>query len=325
MIGIQDPNRVAISPIYAAPELFIDVMSVGSVATKESITTALSFDVFSIAILYCQLLFQYLDERTESAFRQQLASGICNYNIDLWLQYQLNSKVRKTRIEDSIQILYKRYGLWKLLQDMLQVNPKERITSQQALQRWNNILQYNKQQLNSATTTVVDVPKELDDGVFIREIFQSLIEEQNEECIITDDTLLVDTETTELSSAVLEFATVPTVWPLHYVATFNRAQPLGLILSEANTKSDDDNDNDDDEYDSTKQQQWDLATVNARPGEVFVKDIVPYGQADTIGIIAIGDRLHGVGELPLLNGGFQRAVELVRTILKVGYRFVFDS
>ena len=53
---------------------------------------ALAFDVFSAGLIFCQLLFNLLDERTDAAFRQQLQES--NYDLDLWLERELQSTVR---------------------------------------------------------------------------------------------------------------------------------------------------------------------------------------------------------------------------------------
>ena len=77
----------------------------------------------------------------------------------------------------------------------------------------------------------------------------------------------------------MEICPIPTLSrPLHYVATFSRQKPLGLVLSEA--------DEEDEPF-------WKEATKNAELGEVFVKEIVPDGQADKLGIFEIGDQLQG--------------------------------
>lgn len=85
--------------------------------------------------------------------------------------------------------------------------------------------------------------------------------------------------------------------PLHFVATFRRNVSLGLILSEADTKCTDPN--------------WIQATKDAQPGEVFVQSLTPGCQADQMGILEVGDRLQGVGELPLAGKGFERVVEML--------------
>ena len=57
---------------------------------------------------------------------------------------------------------------------------------------------------------------------------------------------------------------------------------------------------------------WKEATKDVVMGEVFVKEVVPGGQADELGIFEVGDRLQGIGELTFTDGGFERAVEMVR-------------
>ena len=53
---------------------------------------ALTFDVFSAGLIFCQLLFNLLDQRTDAAFRQQLEES--NYDLDLWLERELQSTAR---------------------------------------------------------------------------------------------------------------------------------------------------------------------------------------------------------------------------------------
>lgn len=111
---------------------------------------------------------------------------------------------------------------------------------------------------------------------------------------------------------------LPTVRPLHFVASFERRTSLGLYLAEAEAETL--------EMDDVSLLKWKQATADAIPGDVFVQGIVPNGQAAKMGVFAIGDRLHCVGELPLAGGGFERAVEMVRLIVfcgSAGWRTVF--
>jgi len=257
-IGLS--NRVAISPIYAAPEVFVNA---------DDGESALNFDCFSAALLYCQLLFQYLDERTESGFHQQLAAA--GYELDAWLQSTLQSKVRPNRLEDALLVLQDRPGLWKLLQGMLRADPAYRLSSREALQRWEKIL---KNAFESQTRKVEKDP-DFDDGKYLQDVLNSL-----------------------------QICEIPTIWPLHYVASFRRSESLGLYLAES--------DSDTDEMDAVNLEKWKQAVASAAPGEVFIQGVVHGGQAEEMGIFAIGDRLQGVGELPLACGGFEKAVELVR-------------
>lgn len=259
-IGLS--GRVAISPIYAAPEIFVD-----SSDTKH----AVNFDCFSAALLFCQLLFQYLDERTESGFHQQLANA--QWDLDVWLQSALQSKVRPAGLESALQVLEERPGLWKLLQDLFRENPADRLSSKAALKRWKKVL--DNALSSGARFTNENPDPDLNDGPFLLDVLQSL-----------------------------QVCEIPTVWPLHFVASFERKTSLGLYLAESDVDTSD--------MDDAAKRKWNLATADAAPGEVFVQGIVLGGQAAKMEVFAIGDRLQGVGELPLAGGGFERAVEMVR-------------
>lgn len=244
-VGMDDEKRVAVSPVYAAPEIFID--------TKRG---PLTFDVFSAALIYCQLLFGFLDERADAGFHQQLAA--CDWDLEKWLDKQLLSKVRRRGLEEAIQVLSERPGLFRLLSDMFKRDPEYRIRSKQALNRFQKILMKE------------EVPT---DGRFFQSVSESM-----------------------------DFCVVEPVKyrPLHFVASFKLRASLGLVLSETGEG-----------IDSISKQEWDEATKDATPGQVFVKEIVEGGQASRMGIFEIGDNLQAVGELPLAAGGFQRVVELL--------------
>ena len=93
----------------------------------------------------------------------------------------------------------------------------------------------------------------------------------------------------------MEICELPTVSrPLHFVATFSRKKPLGLVFSEV------DEDSKDDDTETTASHLRLEATKDALPGEVFIKEIIPGGQADELGIFEIGDRLQGIG-VPILH------------------------
>ena len=275
-VGLEDPTRVAVSPNYVAPETYIQP------SDKDD---AFKFDVYSAALIICQLILNYLDEVTDAGFNQQFSIEAKN-DLDVWLsRCELSKKVRPDGLEDALQYLASRPGLWNLLKQMLQVSPNQRLSSQQALKRWNTILSYAQ-----STTTTIDQYEEpwMDDGKFFNAVLQNF-----EQCEIPLD------EDDEM--------TLPRA--LHYVATFERKMSLGLILSEVDTVTDDD----DDEMDEVSLQKWNEATKNAQAGEVYVRRIVPMGQADLMGkgIIDVGDQVQGVGELPLLRGGFSRVLELL--------------
>lgn len=267
-IGMNS-NRVTISPLYSAPEVFFD-----SSDTKNVV----NFDCFSTALLYLQLLFQYLDERTESGFHQQLLNA--QWDLDVWLHTALQSKVRPAGLEQALQVIEDRPGLWKLLQDMLRVRPGDRLSSSAALERFNKILD---NALRPGTRLVAEKPDEdLYDGPYLMDVLETL-----------------------------KVCEVPSVWPLQYVASFDRQTTMGLYLAEA--------DADISELDEVAAQQWKQATVDARIGDVFVQEIIPGSQADLMGVVQVGDRLQGVGEIPLGDGGFDRAVQTVRKSCRKTY------
>ena len=285
-IGL-DLNRVAISPIYAAPEIYLDQSGGTKYATN--------FDCFSVALLFCQLLFQYLDERTESGFHQQIANQNVPWDLDSWLQSAIQSKVRPVGLAEALQVLSERPGLWKLLQEMLNPNPTERLSSTDALRRWNKI-----RTNTSKKGTIIEIDENI--GTADREgIDPDLV----------DSPYLLDV----LES--LETCEIPTIRPLHFVTSFDRSASLGLYLAEADGV-------DITSMDETIQEQWQRATADAGSGEVFVQDIIPGGQADQMGVFAIGDRLQGVGELPLAGGGFERATELVCPLSSYRFQFEFE-
>ena len=68
---------------------------------------------------------------------------------------------------------------------------------------------------------------------------------------------------------------------------------MGLILSEIDEEEDN--------------PLWKEVTKDVLIGEVFVKEVVPGGQADELGIFEVGDRLQGIGELTFTDGGFKKS------------------
>ena len=254
-VGLENGNRVAVSPVYAAPEIFIDV--------HEAPT---AFDMFSAGLIFCQLMFGYLEERVDAGFRQQLVEDAdCDLNV--WLNNELASKLRPVGLDQALEYLRERPGLWDLLTDLLEKEPERRPSARKALARWRDIKLKHEEQIDA-------------DEVDVDQSFFSMVVE------------------------ALEICEIPSISrPLHFVATFSRSQSLGLILSEK-----DEGDDEDEDVSSL----WKEATKDAFPGEVFVKDIVPDGQADELGIFEIGDRLSGIGELPFIAGGFERAVAILQ-------------
>jgi serine/threonine protein kinase len=119
-------DRVSISPVYAAPEVFCDPNR-----------SAVNFDTFSVGLIACQLLFQYLDERTDAGFLQQLTA--VDNDLDAWLKSQWQSKVLPAGLVEGLDVLSDRPGLWGLIQGMLQTDPTDRLSSAEALKRLREI------------------------------------------------------------------------------------------------------------------------------------------------------------------------------------------
>lgn len=264
-------DRVAVSPMYAAPEVFISLHDAPT-----------AFDVFSAALVVCQLLFGYLEDRVDAGFHQQLEES-AGWDINVWLNNELGTKLRPAGLDRALEYLGNRPGMWRLLGDMLSVQPTDRPTATQALKRWQEIMEAKDRIERDEEDAVSRAER---DGPFFAMVLEAL-------------------ETCEIPSISR---------PLHFVATFARSQSLGLILSEMVGDGDETqlDDADDDGTAKANCQLWKEATKDAMAGEVFVKEIVPGSQADQLRIIEVGDRLAGIGELPFIDGGFERAVEMLQ-------------
>ena len=249
-IGLEI-DSVCISPIYSAPEIFIDLKN-----------SPKNFDIFSCAMVLTQLLFGLFDERTDAAFRQQLEES--QFNLESWLARELAATLRPVGIDDAIRYLGERPGMFGLMKDMLHKNPNRRPSSEQALERLHIILS-NKE---------IEKADELkdSDGAY----FQSVVE-ASENCVI------------EVSEEDINEDIALRPRPLHFVATFDRSMPLGLVLAEADSEELDDFDSEED------LSMWNRATAGAMSGEIYVKGIVKSSQAEELGIVEVGDKITGVG------------------------------
>jgi len=167
---------------------------------------------------------------------------------------------------------------------MLHPNPKRRISSQQSLAFATEIL-------SSGSSFTVE------DRIAIDGKYFNFVNEDLDICTLSDMT-----ETTEVS---LDEMLTLDPRPLHFLATFFRDEPLGLVLSEVDVV--------DEDKSYEHEEQWKTAIISAKPGDVFVRNIVPGGQADTMGIFEIGDHLAGVGEFPH-TGGFESFVGMLQAI-----------
>lgn len=268
-VGLDD-GRVALSPIYCAPETYIKLHR-----------SPANFDSFSTALVFCQLLFNLLDERSDASFRGQLED--VDYDLDMWLQREINAELRPEGIEDAIKYLASRPGLWSVLRAMLHPDPERRLSTSDALARVNAVF--------AAVETNTDVGNEVD-GKFFAGILESF-----ESCELPDDGTAI---------GVAEMALVMP-YPLHYVATFSRSKSLGLILSEVDAEG-----KYEDELSEEDDKLWRYATTNAQLGEVYIRGVVEGSQADTMGIFDVGDRVMGIGELPFVAEGFDTVVEMLQ-------------
>lgn len=269
-----DEGIAALSPIYSAPETFIKLDA-----------NPLSFDVFSAAVIMCQLLFNTLDERSNTEFAQQLRE--VDYDLDAWLKNSLGSDeemIGPSRFDDALEYLGERRGLWGLLKNMLQPNPMNRISSAMAFESLREVLALKTGEMKWSDETIARVARE--------ESYLETVIDSFDKCAISYGDGQDDN--------------IPR--PLHFLASFTAGMPVGLVLSEA---SGDDIDDNIDMSEEAKR-KWKEATKFAFPGEVFVKGWSKNGQADKLGVFEVGDRLRGVGELPFTNAGFEAAVDLVR-------------
>ncbi|KAL7550868.1 hypothetical protein ACHAWF_014070 [Thalassiosira exigua] len=285
-VGLDD--RVALSPIYAAPETFV--------RRHKSPT---NFDSFSAALVFAQLLFNLLDERADASFRQQLED--VDFDLDAWLQRELNAKLRPDGIEDAIVYLADRPGMWDMLRGTLLAYPEKRLSTSQALRRAEGVLAAAKAGSREGLENEVD-------GKFFAGVLESF-----ELCDLPDNGAAVGVPMDDYSAAITttpgqlsaeQALVIPR--PLHYVATFSRSQSLGLILSEVDSEG-----KYDDELSAEDDKLWKEATVDARPGEVYIRGIVEGGQAESIGVFDVGDRVMGVGEFPFIAEGFDAVVEML--------------
>jgi len=136
---------------------------------------------------------------------------------------------------------------------MIRPDPTERISSAQAYQKFKDILTFDK--------------KENNDGNFL-DVIRSSMETCSVSELSLDDGNGIKPTTSHAR-------------PLHFVASFDRSESLGLLLSEALDK----NDSPDMCNDISA---WKVATENASPGDVFVQGLVENGQAFQMGVFQIG-------------------------------------
>jgi serine/threonine protein kinase len=257
---------MAISPMYAAPEGIF----VGSAENK----SPHAFDVYSGGLIFCQLLFNLFDDLTSTnvtgmtatPFYQQLKEA--HYDLDLWLSTRSFSKSISEEEQNHISsdllaglaYLSRKPGLWSILKNTLQANPEQRYTANEVLQKFYDIqkrstaMDHNEQKMMQGA-----------DGAYFLSVMRNLklYENNNEDGAVAPVSLISSRS-------------------LHFVATFDNSQSLGLTLTSSG-------------------------------GDVFVHGIIKGGQAETMDCrIEVGDRLVGVGETPVYGGSFDKVINMVR-------------
>jgi hypothetical protein len=86
-----------------------------------SIANTLAADVFSVATVICQLLFDV----PEKALNRQL-KGV-GYDLDLWLQQALTEGPATDRFANAFEYLRDRRGLWGFLKGAIRPNPLRKV------------------------------------------------------------------------------------------------------------------------------------------------------------------------------------------------------
>jgi len=266
-----DEGIASVSPVYCAPETFVKLNE-----------KPMNFDVFSAALIMCQLLFNLLDERTDAGFLQQIKE--VDYDLDTWLEKELGTKLRFGGFDDGLEYLGARRGLWSLLKQMFEVDPNKRITSYDAIEKLEKIMGLKSGDVEWSESLIKEVAQN-------EAYFESVIE-AFESCSF------------DLTGNMPR--------PLAFLASFEKGKPVGLLLAEA-SEVENDGSMSTDEWD-----KWQRGTEMALPGEVFVRGWEHGSQAEQLGIFEVGDRLRGVGELPFVDQGFDQAVNLISRQPKSG-------
>ena len=266
-----DEGIASVSPVYCAPETFVKLNE-----------KPMNFDVFSAALIMCQLLFNLLDERTDAGFLQQIKE--VDYDLDTWLEKELGTKLRFGGFDDGLEYLGARRGLWSLLKQMFEVDPNKRITSYDAVEKLEKIMGLKVGDVEWSQSLIKEVAQN-------EEYFESVIE-SFESCSF------------DLTGSMPR--------PLAFLASFEKRRPVGLLLSEASEVENDSS------MSTDQWEKWQRGTEMALPGEVFVRGWEDGSQAEQLGIFEVGDRLRGVGELPFVDQGFDQAVNLISRQPKSG-------
>jgi len=99
-----------------------------------AIANSLAADVFSVALVVCELLFDF-DEATFTAQIKEVG-----YDLDAWLKRTLTADERPLGLDEALWYLSERRGLWALLKSMVKPNPLRRKITSASMQQFNEII-----------------------------------------------------------------------------------------------------------------------------------------------------------------------------------------
>lgn len=99
-----------------------------------AIANSLAADVFAVALVVCQLLFDF-DEVTFTAQIKEVG-----YDLDSWLRRTLAVEERPLGIDEALWYLSERRGLWALLKSMVKPNPLRRKITSASMHQFNEII-----------------------------------------------------------------------------------------------------------------------------------------------------------------------------------------
>ena len=231
---------------------------------------------------HCCKSLTFVDQTlsADAGFLQQLK--YVDYDLDSWLENELGAKLRPSGFAEGLEYLGERRGLWGLLKRCFEKDPMNRISSSNALERLNKIIGLQNGDIEWTDDNILEVARE-------ESYFETVIE--------------------SFESCAVHYVKPR---PLHFLASFKKGVPVGLLLAEASEVENDGN------MSSEDWEKWVQATQQALPGEVYVRGWEPGSQAGQLGIFEIGDRLRGVGELPFVDSGFEQAINLINRQPKGG-------
>ena len=195
-----------------------------------------------------------------------------DYNLDSWLEQELGAKLRPAGIDGGLEYLGERRGAWALLKRMFAKDPIERISSAQALDQMEKIIGLRNGDIEWSDSFIMEVAQE-------ESYFETVIQ--------------------SFESCVVNLGPENMPRPLHFLASFRKGSPVGLLLAEASEVENDGS------MSNEGWDKWQRATQRALPGEVFVRGWEDGSQASQLGLFEVGDRLVSK-MLPYIISEYQR-------------------